>query len=86
MLAFEFNTALTNTLEVKPTNWLTELVVLITIELTFALFILESLEEVDPLLEETLQLANRIIKINVVKDFNIFTLKSPHKDYTIKRQ
>jgi hypothetical protein len=66
-------------------NWLTELVVDSTIELTFKLSKLESIDEVDPLLDETLQLANRIININVVKDFNIFTLKSPHKDYTIKQ-
>jgi hypothetical protein len=66
-------------------NWLTELVVESTIELTFKLSKLESIDEVDPLLDETLQLANRIININVVKDFNIFTLKSPHKDYTIKQ-
>jgi hypothetical protein len=66
-------------------NWLTELVVESTIELTFKLSKLDSIDEVDPLLDETLQLANRIININVVKDFNIFTLKSPHKDYTIKQ-
>jgi hypothetical protein len=66
-------------------NWLTELVVESTIELTFKLSKLESIDEVDTLLDETLQLANRIININVVKDFNIFTLKSPHKDYTIKQ-
>jgi phosphogluconate dehydratase len=80
-----FKVALITTLDVNPMNWLTELVVESTIELTFKLSKLESIDEVDTLLDETLQLANRIININVVKDFNIFTLKSPHKDYTIKQ-